>query len=365
VYAVIVRLTIVIGALALVLGGIFGWKYDQAKQTQATAGPPPATVSSTRVRAEQWQPEISAAGSLVASAGVFVTNEIAGQIAEIHFESGQIVNKGDVLVRLDDQTDRAQLDAFIAQQQLAQVRFDRVSRLLKDNMISQSDFDEAKFQLDIAEANVASQRSVVDKKTIRAPFSGRLGLREVNVGQYLAAGSQIVSLQAFDPIYADFTLPERFLSRLATGRKVAVRVQAYGTRAFSGSITAIEPRIETRTRNLRIRATLPNPKSELQPGMFADVAVVSPEKRKVLTLPRVALTYAPYGDSVFVIEDANGKRWVRQRQVQTGEIRGDRIEVISGLKEGDTVVVAGQIKLRDGQPIEIDNSVDLEKPASS
>jgi membrane fusion protein (multidrug efflux system) len=359
------RLAVVILGLAVVFGAIFGWKYHQASQAKARSqgGPPPAVVSSTEVRAEVWRPEISAAGSLVASAGVFVTNEVAGQVAEIHFESGQVVRQGDLLVRLDDQTDRAQLDALAAERDLAKIRLDRVSRLIKDNMISRSDFDEAKSQYEAAQARVASQRSLVDKKTIRAPFSGRLGLREVNLGQYLAPGSQIVSLQAFDPIYADFTLPERYLSRLSTGQSVVVRVQAYGTRSFDGRITAIEPRIETATRNLRVRATLKNPGGELRPGMFADVSVLSPEQRKVLTLPRTALTYAPYGDSVFVIEQANGATVARQRQVQAGEHRGERVEIVSGLSEGDAVVSAGQVKLRDGQAIKINNSVDLEAPA--
>lgn len=358
----IIRLAIVLVLLALVFGGIFGLKYNQAKQSQG-GGPPPAVVASTQVRTEQWQPEIAAAGSLVASAGVFVTNEVAGQVAEIRIESGQLVNKGDLLVKLDDQTDRAQLDALVAEQQLAQVRFDRVSRLLKDNMVSRSDFDEAKSNFDIAQARVASQRALVEKKTIRAPFSGRLGIREINIGQYLAPGSQIVSLQAFNPIYADFTLPERFLSQLSTGQMVNVKVQAYRDQTFKGSITAVEPRIETRTRNLRVRATLKNPKGELQPGMFADVTVVSREKREVLTLPRVALTYAPYGDSVFVIEESNGAMIARQKQIQTGETHSDRVEIVAGLQEGDTVVSTGQVKLRDGQPVKINNSVDLEAPA--
>jgi len=356
---VIIRLTVIILALVLVFGGIFGWKYNQAKQAQSAGGPPPAVVSSTKVKIEKWQSEISAAGSLVASAGVFVTNEVAGQIAEIQFESGHVVKKGDLLVKLDDQTDRATLDALIAERELAKVRFDRMSRLIKDNMISRSDFDEAKSQFDVAEAKVASQRALVEKKTIRAPFAGRLGLREVNLGQYLAPGSQMVSLQAFDPIYVDFTLPERYLSRLSTNQAVVVRVQAYGSRGFDGRISAIEPRVETRTRNLRVRATLRNPQGELQPGMFADVGVISAEQRQILTL-----TYAPYGDSVFVIEESKGGLVVRQHQVQTGENRADRVEIVSGLNEGDTVVSAGQVKLRDGQAVQINNTVDLETAAT-
>lgn len=355
------RLIIVLLALILLFGGIFGWKYFQMQKMAARASmpPPPATVAAVAVQRERWQPSLSAVGSLVATQGVFVSNEIAGQVTAIGFESGQAVSAGARLVQLDDEVDRAELDSLMAAQRLAEVQFERASRLVKDTLVSRSDYDEAKATLDSAVALVKSQQARIRKKSIRAPFTGLLGIRQVDIGQYLAPGTAIVSLQSLDPIYAEYSLPERHLGALSVGQPVEITVQAYPGQRFAGRVSAISPRIEAGTRSVRLRATLANTQQRLRPGMFAEVRTLLPQRENVLTLPERAITYNPYGDSVFVIESSNGGLVVRSRQVQTGEVRDGRVEILSGLGDGDQVVSAGQNKLRNGQPVQIDNSVEL------
>ena len=361
------RLIIVLLALGLVFGGIFGWKYHKARQqaAQSSQPPPPATVASTRARSDTWQPYLHTVGSLMASQGVFVSNEIAGLVEAIHFDSGQKVAKGDLLLNLDDSVDQAELQGLIAERRLAEIRFERAARLLKENSVSKSDYDEAQGRLQETRALVESKQQTLAKKAIRAPFSGILGIRQVDLGQYLSPGAQIVSLQHLDPIYVDFTLPEHNLSTIATGQEVVVDVQAYPDRPFHGRVSAIEPRINVGTRNIKVRATLDNEGQILRPGMFTEVRVVLPEQRNVLTLPRTAITYNPYGDTVFRIEQQNGELVVQRQQVQTGETRGGRVEIIDGLQEGDRVVSAGQVKLRNGQHVVIDNSVSLDEQIPS
>ncbi len=355
------RLIIVLLALGVVFGGIVYFKYQRIKMMSAHGPPPPATVASARVEAESWQPYLHSVGSLVASQGVDVSNEIDGQVVAIHFQSGQPVKEGEVLVKLDDDVDQAQLKGLIAEQRLADIAFKRSARLVKQHSVSQSDYDQAQANLESARANVQSKREQIKEKAIRAPFSGILGIRQVDLGEYLAKGARIVSLQALDPIFVDFSLPERELPRLRQDQPVELQVQAFPDETFTGHITAIEPRINTGTRNIRVRATLANPHSKLRPGMFAEVRVVLPKKRDILTLPRTAVTYNPYGDMVYIIEEKDGKLTVHSRQIQTGTSRDKRVEVVTGLKAGDRVVRAGQVKLRNGQHIQIDNSVNLDK----
>lgn len=363
----IIRLIIVLLALTLVFGGIFGWKYYQAQSAQTQqAGPPPAVIAATEPQIEHWQPVVKAVGTLTAGEGVYVTTEVAGQVQRIHFESGQRVTEGDILVQLDASSDRAELDALIAERSLAQIRFDRTARLLKENSVSRSAYDEARAELDVVSARVAAKQAMIEKKTVRAPFSGQMGIRQVDRGQYLTPGTRIVNLQSSDPIYTDFTLPERHLDRLETGQATEVRVRTFPDRTFSGHISAIEPTVEQATRNVRVRATLPNSGRELRPGMFAEIRVVTASEREVLTLPRTAITYAPYGDSVFVIEEQDdGSLIARQRQVTTGEVRDRSVEIVSGVEPGIRVVSAGQVKLRNGQPVTIDNSVELSRQADA
>jgi membrane fusion protein (multidrug efflux system) len=353
----ILRLIIVVVLLAAVFGAIFGWKYYVGEQMAAaqSGGPPPATVAVSEAHIDRWQPYLHSVGSLVAVAGIEVTNEVAGKISAIRFESGQEVAAGDLLLQLDDQSDRAQLRGLQAEERLARLRFQRTARLLKQNSASQSDYDEALATLDGAKAAVAAQEALIDKKQIQAPFEGQLGIRRVDLGEFLAPGSAIVPLEALDPIYVDFSLPERELARVRVGQSLEVSVQAFPGRTFTGEVSAIDPGVEVATRSLRLRATLDNPDRLLRPGMFSSVKVLLGGDEEVLTIPRTAVTYNPYGDSVFVVFDRDGQLVVQRRQVQTGEARGGRVEVISGLEPGDRVVSAGQVKLRNGQPIVVDD----------
>lgn len=360
------RLILVVLLLVVVFGGIFGWKYFVGQQMAASmaAPPPPATIASAEVQVETWQPYLYSVGSVAATQGVFVTTEVPGQVKEILFESGHRVEAGDVILQLDDSVDEADLEGLIAQRNLARLQFERARKLVKERSVSQSEFDQSRAQLDSAEATVASKRAVIAKKKIRAPFSGRLGIRQVDVGEYLSPGTNIVPLQALDPVYVDYTLPERHFEQLHPGQPVRVEVQAYPGRVFEGSISAINPGIDPGTRSAQVRATLDNPEQLLRPGMFAEVRTVLPARDDILTLPRTAITYNPYGESVFVILEKDGAQVVQRRQVKTGEVRDGRVEIVEGLASGEQVVSAGQVKLRNDQPVVVDNSVELEGKAS-
>jgi membrane fusion protein (multidrug efflux system) len=290
---------------------------------------------------------------------VFVTTEVPGQVEKILFESGQRVAEGDVILQLDDSVDQADLEGLIAQLNLARLQFERARKLVKERSVSQSEYDQSRAQLDSAEATVASKRAVIAKKKIRAPFGGQLGIREVDVGEYLSPGARIVPLQALDPVHVDYTLPERHFDELVAGQTVRVEVQAYPERVFQGSISAINPGIDPGTRSVRLRATLDNPEQLLRPGMFAEVRTVLPARDDILTLPRTAVTYNPYGESVFVIVAQGDQQVVQNRRIKTGEVREGRVEIVDGLQAGELVVSAGQVKLRNGQPVTIDNSVTL------
>lgn len=355
------RLIIMLLALVVVFGGIFAWKFHRIMQMAGKGGPPPATVASAKVETQTWQPYLHTVGSLVASQGVYVSNEVEGKVQDIDFESGTLAKKGQLLVKLDDSVDQADLKGLIAEEHLTKIRFQRAKRLLKQHSVSQSDYDEAQANLEDARAKVESKKQMIEQKALRAPFSGLLGIRQVDLGQFLAKGAQIVSLQSLDPIYVDFSLPERYLSQLSHGQEVEVTVQAFPDQTFSGRISAIEPRVDTGTRNVRVRATLTNPDGKLRPGMFANVRVVQPAQQNVLTLPRTAISYNPYGDMVFVIDRKGGKLVVQSRQVETGDTRDEHVEIVKGLKAGEEVVRAGQTKLRNGMQVVIDNSVKLDK----
>lgn len=352
------RLALVILFFAAILGGIFGWKQYQMQQEAAMGGPPPPpVVAVAEVQKESWQPRLTAVGSLVATQGIFVTNEVAGQVREIHFESGQSVAKGDPLVQLDDSVDQADLAGLIAQRDLSQIKVRRFGKLLKDSSASQSDYDEASAELDSAKAAVAAKQALIAKKQITAPFSGQLGIRLLDLGEYLAPGSRIVPLDALEPIYVDYSLPERYLPQIAVGKRILVKVAAYPDREFEGTIQAINPGIEEKTRAVGVRAILHNEARLLRPGMFAEVATLLPARDGLLTVPRTAISFAPYGDAVFLIKEREGQTLVDRRQVTTGEVQGGQVEVREGLAPGDRVVIGGQNKLRNHEPITIDNSV--------
>lgn len=354
----LLRILLVLLFLGAILGGIFGWKHYQMQQQAAMGGPPPPpVVAAAEVTEEDWQPRLSAVGTLVAPQGIFVTNEVSGQVREIHFESGQEVSKGDLLIQLDDSVDQADLGGLLAQRDLARVKLGRFAKLIKDRSASQSDYDEAKAELDGAEAAVAAKQALIAKKRITAPFDGRLGIRIADLGEYLAPGSQIVPLNALNPIYADYALPERHLPAIDVGQQAVVTVAAYPGREFLSTISAINPGVEEKTRTVKVRATLDNAEGLLRPGMFAEVATILPARQRLLTLPRTAITFAPYGDTVFLVEEKDGQTLVQRRQVTTGNAREGRVEIVEGLAAGDRVVIAGQVKLRNEQAVTIDNSL--------
>jgi len=358
---VIKRLILVVLLLVVIFGGIFGWKFYSGQQTAAMMSQPqpPATVASAEVELQTWQPYLQAVGSVEAIQGVSVTTEVPGQVSEILFESGRKVEAGEIILLLDDSVDQADLDGLIAQQTLAKLQFERNRKLLKDRSVSRSEYDASRAQLDGAQATVAAKRATISKKKIRAPFSGQLGIIQVDPGEYLSPGARIVPLQALDPVYVDYALPERHFSQVKVGQLVKVEVQAYPGRIFEGTVTAINPGIDPGTRSVRLRATLDNPDHLLRPGMFTEVRTVLPARAGILTLPRTAITYNPYGASVFIILEKEGAQVVQRRRVKTGEVREGRVEIMEGLRAGDDVVAAGQVKLRNDQRVTIDNSVQL------
>lgn len=348
--------------LTVMFGAIFGWKFYSGQKMAAMLSQPqpPATVASTQVKVQSWQPYLRAVGSVEAIRGVFVTTEVPGQVSKILFESGREVQAGEVILQLDDSVDQADLDGLIAQQKLAQLQFERNKKLLKDRSVSRSDYDTSRAQLDSARATVAAKRATIRKKKIRAPFSGQLGIVQVNPGEYLSPGARIVPLQALDAVYVDYALPERHFSEVHVGQPVQVEVQAWPGQVFVGAIAAINPGIDPGTRSVRLRAKLDNPEHRLRPGMFAEVRTGLPKRDGVLTLPRTAITYNPYGESVFIIREQDGAQVVQRRRVKTGAVRSGRVEIVEGLQAGDTVVAAGQVKLRNGQKVVIDNRVQLD-----
>ena len=348
------RIFVVVVMTLFIFGGLFGWKYYQDKRAQSRKqGPPPAVVAVTEVKQEWWQPYLTSVGSLVAVAGVDVSNELAGKVTAIQFESGQSVKKGQLLVKLDTSTDEAELKGLQADELLAQVQLKRSKQLLGQQFISQSAYDLNRAQLAQAQSAVTAKQSVIAKKHIRAPFDGKLGIRLVDLGQYLAEGSAIVSLQKLDPIYVDFTLPEQHLADLTIGQNLTITVQAYPGKTFHGEISAIHPAIDIGTRSIAIRATIKNPDQILRPGMFADVQILSSQQKAVLTLPDTAITYNPYGESVFVIKSSEQGLTVQRQQIETGETRAGRVQIVRGLAAGDRVVSAGQVKLRNDMPVTI------------
>jgi membrane fusion protein (multidrug efflux system) len=349
----------------VVIAGIGGVKVLQIK-TLIAAGkhfaPPPETVSSAVAREEKWQGYLSAIGSVIAHQGILVTPEIAGTVKEIKFESGSVVAKGDLLVRMDTSSEEAQLRALEAQVEFAKVSLDRQLTLRTNQLVSQSDLDSADAAWKQAVANADNVRATIEKKTIRAPFDGELGIRLISLGQYLEAGKSIVALIALVPVHASFTLPQQDLAQLKLGMKVRVTTDTYTNRVFDATLTAMNPDLDSSTRSVPVLATVTNEDHALRPGMYVKAEVLLPEERTVVVIPATAILSAPFGDSVYVIEEKPGKDGkpgltVRQQFVRTGQARGDLITVVSGLKPGDRVVSAGAFKLRNGMAIVENNSL--------
>lgn len=357
---VFIRLLIALLLLGGIFGGIFGYKYFVQMQGGGPGGgQPPVNITATAVATEQWQGERSSVGGLTAVDKVAVSTEVAGTIDTIDFDSGDPVAQGDRLVRLDTDVDEAQLRGLETEAELARIEFNRAEDLLPQRAISQSEFDEARARLDSANAAVNTQQERLAQKTIRAPFQGVLGIRRVSVGQYLSPGSDIVELQRLDPIYADFSLPERFLTDIESGQAIEVNTSAF-EETFEGTITAIDSAISEATRAVSVRATLDNPDGRLRPGMFAEVTVLEPMERSVITIPRTAVSFNTYGDFVLRINETDDGLVSERVQIETGEVRDGRVEVTNGLDEGERVVAAGLVKVRPGQPVTIDETMRLE-----
>ncbi|MAY38247.1 MAG: efflux RND transporter periplasmic adaptor subunit [Spongiibacter sp.] len=349
----------------VVFGGVFGMKWfgnSMMNEFIDNMPTPAVSVSSSEVEAQQWASTLNAVGSLVAVRGADLTAEMDGTVTSIDFESGQTVSEGDQLLSLESVAERSELARLKAQAKLAEIEVERRAALFKRGTISKSEYDTAIAETEVAKAAADAQQGRVNLKTLRAPFAGELGIRRVSVGQYLRAGDAIVTLQALDPIELDFSLPEKQLGKVQPGDTVTIVVDALGNRQFTGEVIAVEPKIDPATRNFDLRARLSNPEKLLKPGLYAKVSVDLNVPRDVLVLPRTAIQYTSYGDSVYAIrpqEEGNkeGDLEVIQRFVTLGEARGDYIEIIDGLEAGDEVASSGLLKLRSGQPVMIENAL--------
>lgn len=360
------RMAIMLVAVGVVLGGIFGFQAFKAamiKKAIAALAAPPQTVATTTAGYQEWQPQLESVGSLRAVKGANLSLQVAGIVDEIDFNSGDDVKEGALLLRLRDKDDIAKLQSLQATAALAKITYERDLRQFKAQAVSQQTVDTDAQTLKSDEAQVAQQQALVDYKSLVAPFAGHLGIRQVDLGQYLAAGTTVVTLQALDPIYVDFYLPQQALGQVKVGQAVTAKVDTYPNESFSGEISAVNPLVDTATRNVQIRATLKNPGHKLLPGMFATIDIAAGAPQREITLPQTAIAYASYGNTVYIVEDkgkdAQGRPTLVARQtfVTTGATRGDQVAVLSGVKEGDVVVTAGQVKLHNGSPVVIDNSV--------
>lgn len=354
-------------AVGILFGAVFGWKYVKARmvaQYMATMGAPAITVSTMKVETSLWQPRLKAVGSLRARVGVNVTTELAGMVQTIYFTPGSEVQKDQVLVQLNASTEIGQLHSLQAQVELAKITFARDTAQFAAHAVSKQVVDSDEWNLKNLQAQVEQQIATVEKKTIRAPFAGRLGINNVNPGQYLNVGDTVTSLQSLDPIYADFYLPQQALAQLKLGQKVDVATDTFPNKMFAGKITTIQPAVDASTRNVQVEATLPNPDFLLAPGMFAHVEVDVAAPETFLTVPQSAISFNPYGDIAYIVKDSGKKDkdnkpvlTVLQVFVTVGETRGDQVAVLKGLKKGDTVVTSGQLKLKNGSHIVVNNSI--------
>lgn len=352
-------------ALVAVLGGIKALQIGKMIEAGESFVPPPETVTTAEVRRESWETVLTSVGSLEAVQGVVVSAELPGKVVSLDFEGGGMAAGGDILLEQDTSSERARLPGAEANVALTRSNLKRAGELLKERFISQAEYDRAEAEYQMAVAEAESIRATISKKSIRAPFAGRLGIRLVNLGEILQEGDDIVSLQSLDPIFVNFLLPQQQLGRIRPGTPVRVTTDALPGEAIDGRITAINPDVDAATRNIRVQATATNPGERLRPGMFANVAVVLPEREEVLAIPATAVLYAPYSDSVFVVEEGEGPDGeislvLRQQLVRLGETKGDFVAVTSGLKEGEQVVSTGVFKLRNGQAVVVDNTLEPE-----
>ena len=366
------RMILMLVVLVAILGGLGFAKFRQVEAAIAMGAsfqPPPTAVTTVVVKKETWPSTLSVIGTAAAIQGVTVSADLPGTIDKIHFESGQWVKEGDILVELDTRQERAQLASLEAQRDLAKVNYDRAQELVKAGVISRSEYDSATAQQKATEAQVGDTRAAIARKTIHAPFSGVLGIRQVSLGQYLAAGQAIVSLQSLSPIYVNFGVPQQETSKVIPGHVIRLTNNDLPGMTFTGRITALDSVINEQTRNIQVQSIVTNKENKLRPGMFVQVELPVGQAREVVPLPASAINYAPYGDSVFVVTDmkdakGNSYRGVRQQVVKIEGSRGDQVAITSGLNPGDEVVSSGVFRLRNGAPIQINNSVKPENSAS-
>jgi membrane fusion protein (multidrug efflux system) len=354
------RMIIMLIGVGAVLGGFFAFQNFKAhiiRQVMATMANPPQTVSTVTAGWQDWQPQVEAVGTLRAVNGADLSLEVSGIVGQIDFTSGDDVAAGAVLLRLRAEDDAAKLQALQATADLAQITYDRDVKQWKAQTISQASVDADTFNLKNARAQVEQQKAMLEKKLLRAPFAGHLGIRAVDVGQYLNAGTVVVTLQSLDPIYADFFVPQQALEQIKIGQAIEASVDTYPTQGFAGRITAINPQVDASSRNVQVRATLANRDHRLLPGMYATVDIDIGPPQPHITLPQTAISYNPYGSTVFLVEQDGATHTARQTFVTTGPTRGDQVAVLSGVKAGDVVVSSGQLKLRNGSPVAINNSV--------
>jgi membrane fusion protein (multidrug efflux system) len=364
------RMILMLAVLTAIVGGLGFAKFRQVEAAIAQGASfqlPPTAVTTVVAQRETWPSTLSVIGTAAAIEGVTVSADLPGTIDKIHFESGQWVHAGDILVELDTRQERAQLASLEAQRDLAGVNFGRAQELLKAGVISRSEYDNATAQQKATEAQVGDMRAAIARKTIHAPFSGLLGIRQVSLGQYLAAGQAIVSLQSLSPIYVNFGVPQQDTPKVVPGHVLRVTNSDLPGMGFTGRITALDSVISEQTRNIQVQAVVTNKENKLRPGMFVQVELPLGQPRKVVPLPASAINYAPYGDSVFIVsemKDAKGNtyRGVRQQVVKVEGSRGDQVAVTSGINPGDEVVSSGVFRLRNGAPVQVNNTV---KPANS
>ncbi len=360
-------------AMVLLVGGILGYKLFgryMMNKYMAAQKPPPAVVSVIEVQELTWQPVLHAVGSFAPVEGIVVSAQLDGAVTRIAFESGATVKAGDLLVQQDISVEEAQLASAEAAATLARLSLDRAKELRAQSTNAQADLDAASAAFQQAEASGAAIKALIAKKTICAPFAGRLGIRQISVGQFIKGGTGIVSLQALDPLYLNFSLPQQDLIDLQAGQVVQVTLDAYPGTVFEGKINAINSRVDDSNRNVQVQATIANADERIKPGMFAGVDVVLPQEDRFVTLPQSAISYNPYGNSVYIVEhpaggtDGEPALTVRQQFVQLGERRGDQVAVLKGVKPGEEVVTTGQLKLRNGVPVQINNAVTPENSSA-
>lgn len=357
-----ILMTLVVTAVLLTTLGYTKFRQIQTSVKAASFQPPPTSITTILARQEKWASTLSVVGTMAAVHGVTVSADLPGTVDHITFESGRAVREGEVLVQLDTRQERAQLAAAEAERDLAHVNFARMKELVDQGVVSRMQYDQATAEQRSTDAKVGEIRATIARKTIRAPFSGILGIRQANLGQYLAAGEPIVPLQSLNPIYVNFGVPQQDASQIRVGQDVRIRARDLAGAAFVGRVTAINSLVDEATRNIQIQATLANPEGKLRPGMFVEVEAGLGAERSVIALPASAISYAPFGDSVYIVTDVkapNGEtyRGVRQQFVKLDGTRGDQVAVVSGIRPGDEVVTSGTFKLRPDAAVLVNNSV--------